>query len=359
MKMDLSLLALAKREIPHLAVIPLTEAQTVWLSEAWRYLVETGNLPSYLQIRKSTMDRTGRDFDPFQIDRRLIDQKAIEITLLGILHIEQVRNILDDIDKLAYAIQQIVIKDYEPKDFNIHVIADELGIERHYARSLFMMVTHYGRFWQRASSQADGKPYGYEIFGMDVDNFDFYLRYKGIRSCLEDYFIRQGVSEPFRKRSRPFFRRPSQFTTTGTFPTISTSFINESRIAALENLSNDRFDISKLIRLCDELNVCYGNDCHYAMLALVRTLIDHVPPIFGKTTFAQVTTDCGSRNFKRAMAHLDNTSRTIANEAMHSPISEKEILVNEQTVNFSQDIDYLLTEIVHTLSINSTEKAPN
>jgi len=58
-------------------------------------------------------------------------------------------------------------------------------------------------------------------------------------------------------------------------------FIDDSRIEELRTINSDQFDMSKLVRLCEELNSNYSNKNYYSVALLGRAIIDHVPPIFG------------------------------------------------------------------------------
>ena len=49
------------------------------------------------------------------------------------------------------------------------------------------------------------------------------------------------------------------------------------------------------------------------------------------------------------MGHLDKALRKIADSYLHLPIRRKEILPNQNQVNFSADLDVLLAEIVRQL----------
>ena len=49
------------------------------------------------------------------------------------------------------------------------------------------------------------------------------------------------------------------------------------------------------------------------------------------------------------MKHLNNSLKNIANSYLHIQIREKEILPTEKQVNFSPDLDLLLSEIVRIL----------
>jgi hypothetical protein len=49
------------------------------------------------------------------------------------------------------------------------------------------------------------------------------------------------------------------------------------------------------------------------------------------------------------MEHLDKSLRKIADAHLHPQIRKKEILPNKTQVNFSNDLDVLLSEIVRIL----------
>jgi hypothetical protein len=80
---------------------------------------------------------------------------------------------------------------------------------------------------------------------------------------------------------------------------------------------------------------------------LTRALMDHVPPIFGQSTFEGIANNySGTKSFKDSMRHLQGSSRSIANAHLHTPIRRSESLPTSTQVNFRQDLDVLLSEIV-------------
>jgi hypothetical protein len=107
--------------------------------------------------------------------------------------------------------------------------------------------------------------------------------------------------------------------------------------------------LSKLIRTCEELNICFAGECHLAVAMLVRSVLDHVPPLFGCKSFAEVGNYSGARSFKASMSHLESSSRKIADSHLHQQIRKSESLPNETQVNFANDIDVLLAEVVRIL----------
>ncbi len=129
------------------------------------------------------------------------------------------------------------------------------------------------------------------------------------------------------------------------------NFVSEARITQLRSLPPASFDLRKLVRLCEEINIAYTGGALLATAMLTRAVLDHVPPIFGTKTFTQVACNyAGSRSFKETMERLDKAARKIADGYLHSHIRPKESLPEPQQVNFAAEIDALLAEIVRILS---------
>lgn len=138
------------------------------------------------------------------------------------------------------------------------------------------------------------------------------------------------------------------FLSAGNHPT--DIFVDESRFDRLKSIKSQQYDLTRLIELCKELNICYANQSYLAVAMLTRALLDHVPPIFGFNTFAEVANSYkGSRSFKDSMLHLDNSCRKIADAHLHVPIQKKEVLPSKTQVNFTNDVDVLLAEIIRIL----------
>jgi hypothetical protein len=58
-------------------------------------------------------------------------------------------------------------------------------------------------------------------------------------------------------------------------------FVNAERIEALKGLRRGRFDLSRVTRMCEELNDCSERGNAHATIMLTRAILDHVPPVFG------------------------------------------------------------------------------
>lgn len=124
------------------------------------------------------------------------------------------------------------------------------------------------------------------------------------------------------------------------------TLVSETRLEELRALVSPEFDFKKLIRLCEELNISYRETCYFATGMLTRSLLDHVPPIFGKKNFGEVASNYGGQSFKGTMQHLQNASRNLSDGHLHQQIRRKESLPTAQQVNCGQQLDALLEEIV-------------
>ena len=126
-------------------------------------------------------------------------------------------------------------------------------------------------------------------------------------------------------------------------------YVDIDRIKELQNIKTNNYDLTRLIYKCKELNDAASNGNHYSVILLVRSIIDHIPPIFNKKSFNEVANNHGSKSFKGNMDRLNNSLRKIADSGLHQQIRKKETLLNETQVNFSNDLDVLLAEIVRVL----------
>ena len=161
------------------------------------------------------------------------------------------------------------------------------------------------------------------------------------------YFKADSLSRLFSDVTNDFIRKFS--TDRNQAKTVFYPYVNKLRIDELTLLSNNNFDLRRLIKLCDEINHTFNNKCYISTIILVRAVLDHIPPIFVKKTFTEVANNYGGKSFKETMLHLDNSSRKIADLYLHTQISNKEDVPLEQQVNFSQSLDLLLSEIIKSL----------
>jgi hypothetical protein len=128
------------------------------------------------------------------------------------------------------------------------------------------------------------------------------------------------------------------------------NYVDVVRIEELQSINNTNFDLTRLIRLCEELNIAHKNRCYMAIAMIVRAIIDHVPPILSCTNFGVIPDNYkGSKSFKEQMRHLDQSLRNVADTHLHVQVRQKESLPTFTQVDFRADIDALLSEIIRLL----------
>ena len=122
-------------------------------------------------------------------------------------------------------------------------------------------------------------------------------------------------------------------------------YIDKKRFQALKKKTG-KFDFSRLLQMFTELDHAFSVGNYISVILLTRAILDHIPPIFNSNIFTEVANNYGTKSFKGSMSHLENSSRKIADSYLHTKIRSKESLPNKTQVNFSNDIDVLLAEII-------------
>jgi hypothetical protein len=126
-------------------------------------------------------------------------------------------------------------------------------------------------------------------------------------------------------------------------------FVSVQRFQELSGLKSE-FDLTKLLKLLHELNYNYAKKNYYSCAMLLRSIIDHVPPLFGLKSFNEVANNHGTKSFKQLMDKLNTSMRKISDSCLHTHIRKKENLPTELQVRFYSELDFLLGEIVRYLS---------
>lgn len=128
------------------------------------------------------------------------------------------------------------------------------------------------------------------------------------------------------------------------------SYVDLARLNELRAISSNRWDLTRLVRMCEELNEAFERDSFISCSMLVRSIVDHIPPIFGYKSFGEVANNyTGSKSFRGSMQQLDKSLRNHADGNLHTQIRRKESLPTRTQVAFWSDLDKLLEETVRVL----------
>jgi hypothetical protein len=130
------------------------------------------------------------------------------------------------------------------------------------------------------------------------------------------------------------------------FQITSVSFVDPKILEKLRLVEGFEFDMSKIIRFCEELNSSFNASNYLASTLLLRALINHIPPIFGHKTFLQVVSHA-SKSRRELFKPLDDTARDVADLHTHDLIRHKEVLpTKNQLEPFRANLEFLLQEVL-------------
>ena len=102
--------------------------------------------------------------------------------------------------------------------------------------------------------------------------------------------------------------------------------------------------------MLEELNIAHEHDAYFTTALLVRAVTDHVPPILGAKSFAEVANNyLGGKSFGEQMKHLYNSLRKVADGLLHQQVRKTESLPEAPQVDFRAALDVLLGEVVRVL----------
>lgn len=182
--------------------------------------------------------------------------------------------------------------------------------------------------------------------GFQLGDILFHQGYN--RASALEYYCR--TSEPAPELYSPLDKRLDDLPhiNSGALP-----YVAEQRIAGIASLKSERFDYSKLAQILMELNFANLNSCTYSVAYLLRAIIDHVPPLFGCESFSQVAANySGTKSFKKSMEQLQLSLRNISDGLIHTQIRPKEDAPTKVQVDFRNQLDQLLGEIIRISAKN-------
>lgn len=131
-----------------------------------------------------------------------------------------------------------------------------------------------------------------------------------------------------------------------------TAYIDKNTLLRLSRIENEDFDLSRLVSLCAELDDNYSLENYHSCAMLLRAILDHIPPIFGKKNFAEVCAQHGGKSFKDILKPLNETAKRIGDDYLHTQISKKVLAVTKTQVSFQANLDMLLNEVAAILERN-------
>lgn len=135
-----------------------------------------------------------------------------------------------------------------------------------------------------------------------------------------------------------------------TQPLSKDSYVNEEIMKGFQSKSNT-FNFEKLISLIEEINFNFAHDKIYATSMILRAILDHIPPLLGKTNFEEVVSqhNWGSqKSSKRRGVKTLLDFRNIPDDVLHSQISNKKDILDMTYLPNKFAINTLLQECLES-----------
>ncbi|NTU73267.1 hypothetical protein HGB07_03805 [Candidatus Roizmanbacteria bacterium] len=117
----------------------------------------------------------------------------------------------------------------------------------------------------------------------------------------------------------------------------------------IESAKNKGYSTKKLEAVISEINDSVARENAQSAHALIRALLDHIPPLFGYNTFAQVTNNYHwSQTDKKRIEQLNTLFRFDADEALHAPISKRDTSADMHSIGIIRHtLNVILEEASH------------
>jgi hypothetical protein len=130
------------------------------------------------------------------------------------------------------------------------------------------------------------------------------------------------------------------------------AFLNTEVLLRLKAVQGARLDPGKLVKMCEELNDAYARGNYISSALLLRAIINHVPSVFGASTFSEVVSQSG-RSIKAILARLNDDARPIADLHTHILMRQTEHLpTKNQLEPYKASFEVLIQEVLASLSMS-------
>lgn len=130
---------------------------------------------------------------------------------------------------------------------------------------------------------------------------------------------------------------------------VSTRLINGFKI------KNDGYNYKKLVSLLEELNYNYAHQNAYSCSLLIRTILDHIPPIFGFSDFSLVVQNGGWGETDKKYMKLLLDFKNHGDDSAHRQIGRTADLIEFSDILFPNPLNRLLQECLEKAAKEITE----
>ncbi|WP_052847628.1 hypothetical protein [Streptomyces avicenniae] len=179
------------------------------------------------------------------------------------------------------------------------------------------------------------------------------LRFRGV-GTVEEYVTKQcAFAAEWAAETLPAAPFPRRDTELAVEPYIEPGLLEDLEEAG----AGTQWNLDKLMGLTRELNAAVAARHPYTCQALIRAILDNVPPAFGQKTFGGVVSSHSwSTDADKSRAKLLAENRFTANDAMHRQMNNDRSLIGMGDVPPRAQLQAVLRELLLVLRLTTTPR---
>jgi len=178
-------------------IYDLDEFTHLWVNEVMRAHVN-GVKANVREIRAHLFSLIPPDFNPAQIGRRLLLGGGNQMAILGVIAYYKNYAILDDCDRVFFAIREFLIRNPNSKSVALDAIQAATSFSQQEVSSILRMVSEYRMFWKSATWAEDN----YTLIEIDLGNddqcFEHILQFTDTKTLILDALHRDELAKAAR-----------------------------------------------------------------------------------------------------------------------------------------------------------------
>lgn len=332
----------------------------------WTKFQEERKWPSLKRSRKnikdsidSNADKVLKNLQPvFMINPQNGSREEVcKLTLLGVFSIEKHR---DEVAGVLCRYFDILKNRFNQNPDFKQITSKEL--ENYFSKeelSMLAVLIHMTHFWSGLSGVTDdansNTDWSVDI-PRNIEELDDCNSSEEFLILLLSKFIENHKSEMNRYATMALWQVSPRVSAPSLYQL--DYYVSTNHLSELYSISEfTSWDLKKLIRLLEEINETYQRGNLFACAMLLRAVIDHVPPIWGKKSFNEVTSHLTGISNKRQLERLEKSLRNVSDGALHKHIRKKEFVIEREQLKFEPEIAALIEEIILELK-NSHQPKP-
>lgn len=163
--------------------IKISNPERVWLEKIYEKMKIRDEF-DFRTLRVELWDQLPEDFDPSQIDYRLIQDNGL--TLLGLCLLEPESEMIKNTEKVIIAIRKMIINNPKLEKVNAKQVAEDLSLQVVEVEEIFRLIHTMGDFWSGASGGTYRTGYS-EITIRNDRTLNEYMRFKNLQEKIEQF----------------------------------------------------------------------------------------------------------------------------------------------------------------------------